>query len=100
MCLAVPGKLIEIIDDSGLKTGRIDYSGTVNTVCLELVPDIQVGQYTIVHAGFALSIIDEEEAQKSLEAWAELLDKTGMDGTALGIPTTGQNNASDQQETD
>jgi len=87
MCLAVPGKLIEIIDAGGLKTGRVDYSGTVNTVCLELVPDIRVGQYTIVHAGFALSILDEEEAQKSLAAWAELLDTTGMDGRNLGIPT-------------
>lgn len=74
MCLAVPGKVIAIMDEGGLKTGRIDYSGTVNTVCLELVPDIEVGQYTVVHAGFALSIIDEAEALQSLATWAEFLE--------------------------
>lgn len=86
MCLAVPGKVIEITDEGGLKMGSIDYNGTVNSICLELVPDIEVGQYTVVHAGFALSIIDEEEAQKSLEAWAELLDAAGIDGGDI-IPT-------------
>ncbi len=80
MCLAVPGKVIEITEEGGLKMGRIDYNGTVNSTCLELVPDIEVGQYTVVHAGFALSIINEEEAQKSLDAWAELLDAAGVDG--------------------
>ncbi|OIP44544.1 MAG: HypC/HybG/HupF family hydrogenase formation chaperone [Deltaproteobacteria bacterium CG_4_10_14_3_um_filter_60_8] len=74
MCLAVPGKVIAIMEEGGLKTGRIDYSGMVNTVCLELVPDIVVGQYTVVHAGFALSIIDEAEALQSLETWAEFLE--------------------------
>jgi len=76
MCLAVPGKVIEIFSESGLTMGRIDYAGTVNKVCLEYIPEIQVGQYTVVHAGFALSIIDEEEAFKSYEAWEELLHKT------------------------
>ncbi len=74
MCLAVPGKVIAIIDEGGLRTGRIDYNGTVNTVCLELVPEITVGQYTVVHAGFALSIIDEAEAMRSLATWAEFLE--------------------------
>ncbi len=90
MCLAVPGKVIEITDEGGLKMGRIDYNGTVNISCLELVPDIEVGQYTVVHAGFALSIIDEEEAQKSLETWAELLDAVGVDGGDI-IPTDKNN---------
>ena len=78
MCLAIPGKVIEIYDEAGLKMGKVDYAGTINKVCLEYIPDIQIGQYTIVHAGFALSIIDEEEAVKSYEAWEELI------GSAVG----------------
>lgn len=82
MCLGIPGKVIEIFDENGLKMGKIDYSGTVNKVCLEYVPDIQVGQYTVVHAGFGISVINEEEAMKSYEAWQELIDaaeKAGID---------------------
>lgn len=73
MCLAVPGKVVEIFEEAGLKMGRIDYAGTVNTACLEYIPDIRVGQYTVVHAGFGLSIIDEEEAARSYAAWEELI---------------------------
>ncbi|MBU0484906.1 MAG: HypC/HybG/HupF family hydrogenase formation chaperone [Proteobacteria bacterium] len=82
MCLAVPGKVIEIFEEAGLKMGRLDYGGTVNKVCLEYVPEIELGQYTVVHAGFALSVIDEEEAQKSFEAWREFKEsaaRAGMD---------------------
>ncbi len=79
MCLAIPGKVIEIFDENGLKMGNIDYSGTVNKACLEYVPDIEIGQYTLVHAGFALSILDEKEAQKSLETWEEMSDIIQMD---------------------
>jgi hydrogenase expression/formation protein HypC len=71
MCLAIPGKLVEIIEEGGLKMGRLDYNGTVNKVCLEYVPEIELGQYALVHAGFAISILDEEEAIRSFEAWRE-----------------------------
>ncbi|MFO7607204.1 MAG: HypC/HybG/HupF family hydrogenase formation chaperone [Desulfurivibrionaceae bacterium] len=74
MCLAIPGKLVEIYEEAGMKMGRIDYGGTVNRVCLEYVPEIEIGQYTVVHAGFAISIIDEEEAARSFEAWREYND--------------------------
>ena len=75
MCLAIPGKLVEIAEEDGLKTGRIDYSGTVGKACLEYVPEAQLGQYVLVHAGFAISVIDEEEAKKTLELWNELVDR-------------------------
>lgn len=75
MCLAIPGRLIKIHDHAGLKMGEVDYDGTVSQVCLEYVPEIELGQYTVVHAGFALSILDEEEAQKTLALWQELLLK-------------------------
>jgi hydrogenase expression/formation protein HypC len=80
MCLAIPGKVIEIIDENGLTMGKISYGGTINKACLEYVPDIQVGQYTVVHAGFALSIIDEEEAMKSLDIWKELSEAAAQEG--------------------
>jgi len=71
MCLAMPGRLVEIFDENGLKMGRLDYDGTVNKVCLEYVPEIRLGQYALVHAGFAISVLDEEEARLSLETWRE-----------------------------
>ncbi len=78
MCLAIPGKLIKILENTGLKMGEVDYDGTVSQVCLEYVPEIELGQYTVVHAGFALSILDAEEAQKTLDLWQELLEKADL----------------------
>ena len=72
MCLAIPGKVIEINDSTGILMGKIAYGEVVNDACLAYVPEIKVGQYTIVHAGFAISVVDEEEAQKSFDAWEEL----------------------------
>ncbi|NTU92523.1 MAG: HypC/HybG/HupF family hydrogenase formation chaperone [Chlorobiaceae bacterium] len=79
MCLAIPGKLIEIRDENGLKMGTIDVSGTLTKACLEYVPDIAIGQYTIVHAGFALKVIDEDEAAESLKLWDELIRSGAFD---------------------
>ena len=78
MCLAIPGKLIKILENTGLKMGEVDYDRTVSQVCLEYVPEIEIGQYTVVHAGFALSILDAEEAQKTLDLWQELLEKADL----------------------
>ena len=80
MCLAIPGKVVEIFEENGLKMGNVDFSGTLNKACLEYVPEIQLGQYTIIHAGFALSILDEAEAQKSFEAWDEVIAAAEKDG--------------------
>jgi hydrogenase expression/formation protein HypC len=83
MCLGIPGKVEEIFDENGLKMGNINYGGTINKACLEYVPDIEVGQYTVVHAGFGISVIDEDEAMKSIEAWEELADIAAKDGFDL-----------------
>ena len=77
MCLAVPGKVIAIYEEAGLKMGKIDYAGTVSKVCLEFVPEIRVGDYTVVHAGYGISIIDQEEARRSYEAWEDILAASG-----------------------
>ncbi len=74
MCLAIPGKLLEIYTEHELLMGRFDFSGAVKTACLAYVPEIQIGNYAIVHAGFAINIIDEEEARKRFEAWDELIE--------------------------
>jgi len=67
MCLAVPGKVTEIFEENGIKMGRIDYSGNLQRACLSCLPEVRIGDYVIVHAGFALNTLDEREALETLE---------------------------------
>jgi hydrogenase expression/formation protein HypC len=66
MCLAVPGKILELFKEHDAPMGQVDFEGTVVPVCLAFVPEACVGDYVIVHAGFALNTIDEDEARLSL----------------------------------
>ncbi|MBM3127910.1 MAG: HypC/HybG/HupF family hydrogenase formation chaperone [Chloroflexi bacterium] len=82
MCLAVPGKIIEIYNAGGLKMAKVDFGGVTREACLEYVPDAQVGDYTVIHVGFALNRLDEAEAQESLallQEIANLEDELGPD---------------------
>ncbi len=74
MCLAVPGKIITIVVEEflGLRRGKVDFGGIRKEICLDYTPDAQVGDYVLVHVGFALSIIDEQEALRVFEALKEL----------------------------
>ena len=72
MCLAVPGKVLEIEERDGTKMASVDFGGVVKEVCLEYLPDLQVGEYAIVHVGFALQRLDEESARHTLELFTEL----------------------------
>ena len=72
MCLAIPGKIIEKFEENGLQMGLIDFSGARNNACLAYTPEVEVGQYVIVHAGFALQILNEEEALASLRELTRL----------------------------
>ena len=72
MCLAVPGKIVAIFKENGLTMGTVDYGGARNSACLDTVPEASVGDYVIVHAGLALSVLDEEEAHLTLEALREI----------------------------
>lgn len=74
MCLAVPGKITEITPTPGALMGKVDFGGVIREVCLEAVPTAELGNYVIVHAGFALSILSEEEAEETLSALRELGD--------------------------
>lgn len=72
MCLAVPGKITDMYTTSNMKMGKVDFGGVLREVCLEAVPEATIGNYVIVHAGFALNILSEKEAQDTLAAFREL----------------------------
>ena len=72
MCLAIPGKVEEITTEGDIRMGRVNFGGVVKRVCLDYVPEVVVGDYTIVHVGFALSKIDEQSAQETLAAFREM----------------------------
>ena len=83
MCLGVPGKIIEISDDHGMRMGKVDFGGVVREACLEALPDAQIGDYTIVHAGFALNILSEEEAMETLTLLRDIAALDDEIGPAL-----------------
>lgn len=72
--------MIDIWDDSGTRMSCVDFGGTTKTVCLAYLPDIEVGEYAIVHAGFAITRLDEASANETLQMFAEL----GILGEELG----------------
>jgi hydrogenase expression/formation protein HypC len=72
MCLAVPGRIIELTREADLRFGKVEFGGVRRSVCLEHVPDAQVGDYVLVHVGFALARLDEAEALRELAFLASL----------------------------
>ncbi len=72
MCLGIPGRVSEIWDEQGVRMAYVDFGGAVKDVCLAYLPDIEVGDYAIVHAGFALTRLDEQSARQTLELFNEL----------------------------
>lgn len=72
MCLAIPGKVLEIEDSVEPRMGRASFGGIQKRVCLEWIPDVKVGDYVIVHVGFAISKMDEVEAMKTLELFEQI----------------------------
>jgi hydrogenase expression/formation protein HypC len=73
MCLAIPGKVMEIHSADELSLGRVSFGGILKEVCLDWVPEVKVGDYVIVHVGFAISTMDEHEALETLK----ILDQMG-----------------------
>jgi hydrogenase expression/formation protein HypC len=66
MCLGIPGRITAIVEEDGMRMGKVDFGGVRRQVCLVYVPDAREGQYVIVHAGFAISLLDEHEARQTL----------------------------------
>ena len=72
MCLAIPGKVLEIDRTVQPVMGKVSFGGIQKQVCLEWVPDVKVGEYVLVHVGFAISAMDEDEALKTLKLFEEM----------------------------
>ncbi|MGB2896671.1 MAG: HypC/HybG/HupF family hydrogenase formation chaperone [Anaerolineales bacterium] len=85
MCLGVPGKVSEIYEANGLKMGKVDFGGVKREICLEYVPETEVGQYVIVHVGFAISQMSEEEAEETLALLRQIIDIEEEIGPEGGI---------------
>jgi len=79
MCLAIPAKVIELYEANGLKMARVDFGGALKEACMEYLPEVKIGDYTIVHVGFGLSILDEQEALETLELLRQI-DAMGEEG--------------------
>jgi hydrogenase expression/formation protein HypC len=67
MCLGIPGQITALTDADGVRMGTVDFGGVRKDVCLEYVPDAQVGEYVIVHVGFAITRVDQAEAERTLD---------------------------------
>jgi hydrogenase expression/formation protein HypC len=81
MCLGVPGKIVDIYENDGMKMGKVDFGGVVRETCLDFVPEAKLGDYAIIHVGFAINVLSEEEAQNTLE----MLREIGQLGEELGL---------------
>ena len=74
MCLGVPGKILEMYERQGLPMAKIDFGGTMREACLAYVPEAQIGDYALIHVGFAISLISEEEAQETLDLLRQMIE--------------------------
>lgn len=72
MCLGIPGKVVEVYDAGGVRMGKVDFDGISKEVCLEYLPELEEGDYTIVHVGFAITKLDEESALETLDLMRNL----------------------------
>ncbi|MFQ5617005.1 MAG: HypC/HybG/HupF family hydrogenase formation chaperone [Anaerolineales bacterium] len=89
MCLGIPGKIIETYEAGGLKMGRVDFGSVFREACLEYVPEAKVGDYTVIHVGFAISLLSEKEAHETLELLREIVDleeELGPEPAEAGVP--------------
>ena len=83
MCLAIPGKVAEIQIKEGVRTGLVLFGGIARQACLDFVPEAREGDFVMVHVGFAISVVDKEEAERTYA----LLESMGVLGEELGLNT-------------
>ena len=81
MCLGIPGKITDIYQSNGLRMAKIDFGGVTREACLEYVPEAEIGDYTLIHVGFALNLISEQEALETLDLLRQISDL----GSELGM---------------
>ncbi len=87
MCLGVPAKIEEIYQKEGLKMARVDFGGVFREVCLDYVPEAKVGEYCIIHVGFAISLLSEADAQETLALLHEIADMEEQLGPEPSSPS-------------
>jgi hydrogenase expression/formation protein HypC len=87
MCLGIPAKVLELYQANGMKMARVDFGGAIKEACMEYLPEVKVGDYAIVHVGFGLSILDEQEALETLELLRQI-EAMGEE-PVLNSPATG-----------
>lgn len=85
MCLGVPGKITELYEKGGLPMARVDFGGVFREACMSYVPEAKVGDYCIIHVGFALNLLSEEEANETMTLLKEISDL----GSELGLNVEG-----------
>jgi hydrogenase expression/formation protein HypC len=83
MCLAIPGKVVNTYDQRGLRMAKVQFGGIVREACLEYVPETQIGEYVLVHVGFAISRVDEAEAERTYQALKDLDQLTELESPVV-----------------
>jgi hydrogenase expression/formation protein HypC len=79
MCLGIPAKVLELYEKDGMKMARVDFGGAIKETCMEYLPEVKVADYVIIHVGFGLSILDEQEALETLDLLRQI-DAQGAKG--------------------
>ena len=74
MCLGIPGKITEVYERNNYLMGKIDFGGVIKEACLAYIPEAKVGDYVLIHVGFAISLMDEDEAMETLKLIKEVVD--------------------------
>lgn len=82
MCLGIPARVIELYESNGMKMARVDFGGAIKEACMEYLPEVKVGDYTIIHVGFGLSILDEAEALETLALLRQIDAQATEEGSA------------------
>ena len=83
MCLAIPGKVVATFEQGEMRMGKVQFGGIVREACLDYVPETQVGEYVLVHVGFAISRIDEAEAERTYQALRDLDQLTELESPVV-----------------
>jgi hydrogenase expression/formation protein HypC len=97
MCLAIPGKIVELNEKNGVKMWKVDFGGILREACMEYVPDASIGEYVLVHVGFAISKVDADEAARTYQYLAEMdaldeidaVEDTAAPANAVDFPSEG-----------
>ncbi len=87
MCLAIPGRVVQVYEAGGMRMAKFQFGGVTREACLEYVPETREGQYVLVHVGFAISTVDEEEAKRTYELLAQLDQLGELEAPTVEDPT-------------